>query len=560
MVLEDLTLSAIWSKSREEFRDLPCVGYAGGEIISYGQVDQNIQRLQYYLNSLGVKPRDKVAIVSESCPEWGQIYMAIVTMGGTVVPVMPDFSEEQLENILDHSESVFAFVSRKVLPRVINTKLAWNGRLGLIDRGVYQGKIGGEGEFKREGALFDSTSPGTDLIRATREDDLAAILYTSGTTGRSKGVMLSHRNISHNALSGTEVAKVTQDDRFLSVLPMAHSYECSLGLVSPLLAGASIHYIKGAPTGSILLPALEAVRPSLMLTVPVLMEKIYRLSILPKIRKSKLLSALYSHRPTQFLINRLILGKRLKKLFGGNMRFFGIGGAPLAPDVELFLRDAKFPYSVGYGLTETSPVLAGGLPSQSVFQGIGKAFPEVSLRIADVNPKTGHGEVQARGPNIMQGYYKDPEKTAEVFTEDGWFRTGDLGFLDKEGRLFLKGRLKSLILGPNGENIYPEEIEAVLNRNPFVLESLVIKIGNTLVARVQFNAERLDELVKTMKMSTQEEIQRYREELLETIKSTTNKSLSALSRLGKIIEQVEPFEKTPSLKIKRFLYTNLSMG
>ena len=249
-------------------------------------------------------------------------------------------------------------------------------------------------------------------------------------------------------------------------------------------------------------------------------------------------------------------GKSLYKLFGGRLQFYGVGGAPLAPDVEHFLRDAKFPYSVGYGLTETSPCLAGDKPSKSVFRAIGKPFPDVQLRVADVNPETGHGEIQAKGPNIMVGYYKDEEKTREVFTEDGWFKTGDLGYLNKNGILYIKGRLKNMILGPNGENIYPEEIEAVLNKDPLVAESLVTRIGNTLVARVHLNTEKLDELWEGIKHSP-EELNRKREELLEKIRQSANNSLSALSRLGKMIEQVEPFEKTPSLKIKRFLYNKL---
>jgi long-chain acyl-CoA synthetase len=323
-----------------------------------------------------------------------------------------------------------------------------------------------------------------------------------------------------------------------------------------MVGGASVHYIKGAPTARILLPALATVKPHHMLTVPLLIEKTYRSSILPKLMGKKVLKALYGFRPTQFLLNRFVVGKSLYKLFGGRLQFYGVGGAPLAPDVERFLRDAKFPYSVGYGLTETSPCLAGDKPSKSVFRAIGQAYPGVSLRVADVNPETGHGEVQAKGPTIMAGYYKDEEKTKEVFTKDGWFKTGDLGFLNKQNILYIKGRLKNMILGPNGENIYPEEIEAVLNRNPLVAESLVTRIGNTLVARVQLNTERLDELYKEFKQSySEEELRRRKEELLEKIRQTANDSLSALSRLGQMIEQVEPFEKTPSLKIKRFLYT-----
>ena len=556
--LDNYTLSEAWSKSREEYKNLPFLGYAGEELITYARADQNIRRIQTFLKGQGVKQGDKVALISEGRPEWGQVYLAVTTMGCTAVPVMADFSDIQMNNILEHSDSVFLFASEKVSMKLAASSLIESGRMAMIRDGIWSGRMmeGDDGtrSFREESNLFDADSPAEDLLYMAEEDDIAAILYTSGTTGNSKGVMLSHKNISHNAHSGIDIPGVLPGHNFLSVLPLAHSYECTLGLVLPMVGGASVHYIKGAPTARILLPALATVRPHHMLTVPLLIEKTYRSSILPKLTSSPVLRALYGFRPTQFLLNRFVAGKSLYKLFGGRLQFYGIGGAPLAPDVELFLRDAKFPYSVGYGLTETSPVLAGDKPCKSVFRAIGKAYPGVSIRVADINPETGHGEVQATGPTIMAGYYKDEEKTREVFTEDGWFKTGDLGFINKDNILYIKGRLKNMILGPNGENIYPEEIEAVLNRNPLVADSLVTRINNTLVARVQLNSERLDELFKDLK-SSPEELKRMKEDILEKIRQTANDSLSALSRLGQMIEQVDPFEKTPSLKIKRFLYT-----
>lgn len=558
--LDNYTLSEAWSKSREQYGELPFLGYAGEELITYADADRNIRSIQSFLKSRDIKRGDKVALISESRPEWGQVYLAVTTMGCTAVPVMADFSDVQMNNILEHSDSVFLFASEKVSPKLASAFLLQSGRMALIRDGIWTGRMesseGGALRFREEENLLDPSARGEDLLCMVEEDDIAAILYTSGTTGNSKGVMLSHKNISHNAHSGIEIPGVRPGHSFLSVLPLAHSYECTLGLVLPMVGGASVHYIKGAPTARILLPALATVKPQHMLTVPLLIEKTYRSSILPKLMGKKVLKALYGFRPTQFLLNRFVVGKSLYKLFGGRLQFYGVGGAPLAPDVERFLRDARFPYSVGYGLTETSPCLAGDKPSKSVFRAIGQAYPGVSLRIADVNPDTGHGEVQAKGPTIMAGYYKDGEKTKEVFTKDGWFKTGDLGFLNKQNILYIKGRLKNMILGPNGENIYPEEIEAVLNRNPLVAESLVTRIGTTLVARVQLNTERLDELYKEFKHScSEEELRRRKEELLEKIRQTANDSLSALSRLGQMIEQVEPFEKTPSLKIKRFLYT-----
>ncbi len=557
--LERFTLSDAWSKSRDAYGDLDFLGYAGKKSETYAEVAENIKKIQTFLKSEGVTFGDKVALISESRPEWGQIYLALTTMGAVAVPVMADFSGVQMVNILDHSDSVYLFASEKVLARLADCSLAKAGKLALLRDGFKTGTVVTEDEnvsFNETGDILAGEA--VDQLTSCEEDDLAAILYTSGTTGNSKGVMLTHRNITHNARIGVNIGEALPGERFLSVLPLAHSYECSLGLILPMQAGCGINYLEGAPTPRVMLKALSVVKPQLMLTVPILMEKIYRSSIAPKFAGSPVLRALYAFRPTQFLLNRLVAGKKLKKLFGGELHFFGIGGAPLAPDVEKFLRDAKFPYSVGYGLTETAPCLAGDSPCRSVFRAIGPAFEDVSLRIADVNPETGHGEIQAKGPNIMKGYYKDEEKTAEVFTEDGWFKTGDLGFLNRKNILFIKGRLKNMILGPNGENIYPEEIEAVISRDPYVQDALVTRIGNTLVALVHFNHDKLDEFIAGIKAKP-EDLAKVKEEMLEKIRQTANNSLTALSRLGKMIEQVEPFEKTPSLKIKRFLYTKIKL-
>jgi long-chain acyl-CoA synthetase len=558
--LDKYTLSETWSKSREAYKDLDFLGYAGEDSESFAQVARNIKRIQSYLKDSGVQVGDKVALISESRPEWGQIYLAVITMGAVCVTIMPDFPKDQTLNILDHSDSVFLFCSDKVLDKIPESAPAKSDKIVLIKDGLRCGKILKDKDsvsFEESGNLLkDDSFKEDDHLYDAEEDDIAAILYTSGTTGNSKGVMLSHKNITHNAYFGIPLCDASVGDSFFSVLPLAHSYECTLGLILPMISGASVHYIKGAPTARIMLPALQKVKPQQMLTVPLLIEKIYRSSIAPKFASKKILKALYSFRPTRFLLNRFVAGKKLKALFGGNLKFFGVGGAPLAPDVEMFLRDAKFPYSVGYGLTETAPLLAGDKPALAVYRAIGKATTDVQLRVVDINPESGDGEIQAMGPNVMLGYYKDKEKTAEVFTEDGWFKTGDLGYLDKNNVLFIKGRLKNMILGPNGENIYPEEIEAILNRDPFVQESLVARMGNTLVGRVQLNTEKLDEFIKNLK-GKPEELNRVREETLEKIRQTANSSLNTLSRLGKMVEQKEPFEKTPSMKIKRFLYTSL---
>jgi long-chain acyl-CoA synthetase len=370
-------------------------------------------------------------------------------------------------------------------------------------------------------------------------EDLATIIYTSGTSGSSKGVMLSSKNIISCAYSCFKFYKIRRQDRFLSILPLAHSYECSVGFLAPFISGASITYIDKPPSPSVLLPAVKIIRPTVIISVPLLIEKIFNNAIAPKLRKNKL----YKFHFTRPLAIRAA-GRKLLSALGGRIRFFGIGGAPLNPETEDFLNRARFPYAIGYGLTEASPLIAGNSPYRSSVRVAGTACEGVSIRIAEcaASVHAGIGEVQVKGPNIMLGYYEDPERTAEAFTSDGWLRTGDLGCLDKKGRLYIRGRLKAVILGPSGENIYPEEIEGLLGSSQLVEDALVYsgKKGE-LVALV-----RLTDVAKSAAVAI--------ESTLEDLRSWVNKKLADFSRLNRIEIRYEPFEKTPTMKIKRYLY------
>jgi long-chain acyl-CoA synthetase len=333
----------------------------------------------------------------------------------------------------------------------------------------------------------------------------------------------------------------------LSVLPLAHMYEFTQGFMTPLLEGANITYLGLKPSPTLMLKALEDIKPHYILSVPLLIEKIYKNSVLQPINKSALLSKLYKVPAMRKLLNRFVIGKKLKKLFGGRLKFFGIGGAPLSDTVEQFLREAAFPYAIGYGLTETSPCLAGSAPYKTVFRAIGPAFDNVKIRVSET------GEIQASGDTIMKGYFRDEELTSKVFTEDGWFKTGDLGSIDEKGNLFIKGRLKNLILGPAGENIYPEEIENILKAEPLVSECLVLKEDNGLVARVFFDDEKLKQHFEGLAANISH-FNKWKEETMEALRKNLNQKLSGGSKINKIIEQETPFELTPSLKVKRFLY------
>jgi long-chain acyl-CoA synthetase len=527
------TLRALLERSVAKFAGRPALSTVGGRPTTYAELGSRVAALSAELRGCGVGPGDPVAILGRNMPQWPVAYLAVVTMGAVAVPILPDFSEDEIGNILRHSGSRAAFVSAPQLARLSSVA----GAVPVLFR------LDDLSRLKGAAARAPSDAP------AVTGESLAAIIYTSGTTGRSKGVMLTHANLVSNVRATAIAVPIREDDRLLSVLPLAHTYECTLGLLIPLMCGACVSYLDRPPSSSALLPALREVRPTMMLTVPLIIDGIYRKQVLPRLTAHPLLGAVYRIPIVRRLLHRAA-GRRLRDTFGGRLRFFGVGGAALATDVERFLREARFPYAVGYGLTETSPLIAGCGPAVTRFRSTGPAIPGVEIRIDAADPATGEGEIVVRGPNVMAGYYKDPQRTAEVLDRSGWLRTGDRGVLDGSGYLFIRGRSKTMILGASGENIYPEEIEAVINEHDFVEESLVFEREGKLVARVRLNYERLQARLRV----GAEQVAREAEALLQDLRRGVNGRLAAFSRLGEVVEQVEPFEKTPTLKIKRFLY------
>ncbi|NQU54269.1 MAG: AMP-binding protein, partial [Bacteroidetes bacterium] len=338
-----------------------------------------------------------------------------------------------------------------------------------------------------------------------------------------------------------------------SVLPLSHTLENTVGFLLPIKYGASIHYLRKPPVASVLLPALQKVKPTIMLTVPLIIEKVFRMKILPAFQKSPVIRFLYSLSPIRKVLHKVAAAK-LHKSFGGELKFFGIGGAKLDSTVERFLKEGKFPYAIGYGLTETSPILAGAVGGNTQIGSTGIAMEGVTLRIANADPITGEGEIQAQGENVMRGYYKSAEATKEVFTEDGWFRTGDRGTFDKNNLLHIKGRIKTMIIGASGENIYPEEIESVINKMKFVVESLVKEEKGKLVAMIHLNMEEMEENFKHLKLEAKQYFAEKSEEVLIEIHKKVNTELNKFSRIQQVVLQPNPFERTPTKKIKRFLY------
>lgn len=561
---EKLTLKAVLNKSAKLYGNRPALGWVNETPFTYIEVAHQVEELSQFLHQEGIIMGDRVAILSENHPRWGIAYFAITTMGAVVVPILPEFRANEVNHILRHASAKAIFISKKQLEKLEEDQFDNLYAIISIEEFIKIPRPGGKDLIKEvvsEGSKELSRLKEAAL-RLTRflpsevqEDDLASIIYTSGTTGHSKGVMLTHKNIVFDALATLQIQNVTENDRLLSILPLSHTYECTLGLITPFIRGASIFYLDKPPTARVLIPALAQIKPTMMLTVPLIMEKIFKAQILPKLTRTRLLRRLYQIKAIRKRLHRMA-GKKLMTMFGGKLRFYGIGGAAVAPEVEQFLQDAHFPYAIGYGLTETSPLVAGTSPEKTRFRSTGPALPGVEVKIDNPHPETNEGEILVKGPNVMRGYYNDPDRTTAAFTTDGWFRTGDLGLLNADNYLFIKGRLKNMILGPSGENIYPEEIESVINEFNYVLESLVFEQNRQLFARIHLNYEELDKQFADRKLS---EVQSEKQilELLENLRQQVNQRVPGFCRIHKMIEQPVPFEKTPTQKIKRFLYVTM---
>lgn len=540
------TFPAIFRETVNKFGNHNAYSFAGEKARTYREAGREIDALSAFLEKLDIKPGDRVAILSTNMPNWSSAYFSVTFMGAVAVPVLPDFSATEVANVLNHSGSKAIFVSSSLLPKIEGSESEdLKTVIQIEDYSVISPEA--------SSAKYDPLAAPSGKYDV-KEDDLASIIYTSGTTGRSKGVMLTHGNISYNALQGKKVQPLDENDRFLSVLPLSHTYENTLGLILPMLCGSCVYYLRKPPTPAVLLPALAEIRPTVMLTVPLIIEKIYFNKILPAFRDKLILRILYK---LSFIRKKLhaAAGKKLMKTFGGKLKFYGIGGAKLNRQVEKFLLEAKFPYAIGYGLTETSPLLAGANPQHSVFDSTGPAVMDVELKINNPDKLTGEGEIWAKGPNIMKGYYNEPDMTSEVLTPDGWFKTGDLGVFDSKNNLYIKGRIKNMIVGASGENIYPEEIESVINNFRYVVESLVIQQKGKLVAYVHLNMEELEKKYQNLKEDMTRQYEERKEELLLELQKYVNSHVNKFSQINKVVLQQVPFQKTATMKIKRFLYT-----
>jgi len=539
-----LTFPSLLKKTVSEFGHRPAYAFVGEEPLTYQEVGDTVQSVISMLEKLGVKPGDKVGLLSANMPNWGVTFFAITSMGAVIVPMLPDFSQLEISNVIEHSDMETIFVSKSLYGKV--TRAENSGIKNII-------KIEDFSLAKSESeVLFDAKAISAKTYDI-KELDMASIIYTSGTTGKSKGVMLSHKNICFTAVKSRIIQPVNDHDRFLSVLPLSHTYENTLGLILPLLGGSCVYYLKKPPTPAVLLPALKLIRPTIMLTVPLIIEKIYKGKIVPAFTEKAVTRALYKIPMLRKKFNRLA-GKKLLRTFGGELNFFGIGGAKLNKEVEKFLIEAKFPYAIGYGLTETSPLLAGIQPDKTKLQSTGTALDGIELKIHKPGKYTGEGEIWAKGANVMMGYYKDHSLTKEVLTDDGWFKTGDLGLFDEDNYLYIRGRSKNVIIGASGENIFPEDIESVINNFKHVAESLVIQQKGKLVALVHFNREEIEHQYKHMKDGVSQVVDDKCEELKKELRVYVNEKVNKFSKIQVVETMKEEFEKTATKKIKRFVY------
>ena len=534
------TLYELVRNSVEKFASKVAFSMFEGDDVTYAEVGRRIEKVQEILTGAGLRAGDKVALLSSNMPNWGVCYFAVTSAGMVAVPILPDFSGEELDMIIAHSEAKALLVSDRLFTKLSKQTIE---RLNVVVRtknlGVIAQRVRGEG-----------------TMAVPKPDDLAVIIYTSGTTSKPKGVMLTHAALCAQVGISSGIFPVLPDDVFLSVLPLSHTYECSIGMFYPFSMGARVVYLDRPPTASALMPALRAVRPSVMLIVPLIIEKIYRHQVLAKFNSNGFWRTLYKVGFLRRYLHR-VAGKKLLKLFGGRLRFLGIGGAKLDGGAEKFLLEAKVPYAIGYGLTETAPLLAGAAPSQVRLGSTGPQAPGVQLRLEHINPDTRQGEVVALTPSVMLGYFKNPEATKEVFTDDGWFRTGDLGEFDKDGWLYIKGRLKNMIVGPGGENIYPEDIETVLNSHVYIADSIVTEQEGRLVALVHFNRDEIEAMVdnwreewETKKEAWEAKTEQLKKEIMDFVNAKVNR----FSRISEVVEEKDDFAKTPTHKIKRFLY------
>ncbi len=530
-----------------QWNDVALTDYGEDHEYTFGEMAIEMLRLHLLFEKLGIKRGDKIALAGRNCANWAVAYLSIAAYEGVCVSILQDFTAEDICHLLEHSDSELLFVGPYVWKELQNQTMPdkVKAALSLTDWTPLYVKEGIEVPDKNDwDALFNAKYPhgieAKDIYFSADPNTLSLINYTSGSTGSPKGVMLNGRSLSNNVEVGMKMLPVDPGQRLVSMLPLAHMFGQVCELLYPLCSGTHIYFLTKSPTPSILLKALKEVQPYLVVTVPLVIEKIYKKNLDPMLSKWAIRT--FWHVP---IIGDLIKGRvksGLRNAFGGHLRYFICGGAAMNPVVEKCLMDIHFPLSIGYGMTECGPLIGGNPPKYFKARTGGVPVMNMEVKIDEPN-EAGIGEILVKGENVMMGYYKNPEATKAAFTEDGWLRTGDLGRQDKKHNIYIKGRCKTMFLGASGQNIYPEEIEDKLNNQEAVGESLIVEREGKLVALV-FPDETL-----TKRMSI-EEIQALMKANLEKL----NHLIPSYSKVSNIEVQDKPFEHTPKRSIKRFLY------
>jgi long-chain acyl-CoA synthetase len=533
----------------EDYSDMPAFSDFKGDTITFKEVGKSIYRCHQVYKALGIKPGDKVALIGRNSTNWALIYLGTVTYGATIVPILPDFSPSDINHIVNHSESVLLFSTDQIFDKVDETKMpSLKGIISVNDLSVIvdnNGKVrkAVEKAQKEISKTDDSFDVGMIDFFSPKPDDVMVLSYTSGTSGFSKGVLLPHRSIWSNVQYARDTFDIIPGERIVSFLPLAHAYGCLFEFLWPFTEGCHVTFLSRTPSPQIITEAFRSIKPHLILSVPLVLEKIFKKQILPKLEKKSLKALLKLP-----VLNKLLYAKikdKLTEVFGGEFREMIVGGAALNKDVEIFLRKIGFPLTIGYGMTECGPLISYAPWDETKPQSAGRIVHIMELKIDSDDPYNKVGEILVRGENNMIGYYKNKQATSEMLDSEGWLHTGDLGVIDKDNFIFIKGRSKNMILGPSGQNIYPEEIEAVINNKEYVQECLVREDNGKIEALVYPDYEAVD----AEDLGDQDI-----EKILQKIKKEVNQELPAFMNISRIVLFPEEFEKTPKKSIKRYKY------
>ncbi len=541
-------LIGLYAEAFRENWSEPAFSDFQGPTCTYGEAAQLIRQIHCYFRESGLKRGDKIALLGRNSANWAIVFLAISGYGAVSVPVLPDFNPEDITHILNHSESVFLFAADNLFDKLDSGKIqGLKGVVSLTNFSALSFQL--QDEKERWARCFTPEHAGKSVpenfeLDEYEAEDLSIISYTSGTSGFTKGVMIPARSLLSNIIYAQEHMPLKAGDRIVSFLPMAHVFGLLFEFLFPVSVGCHVTFLSKAPTPQLIVKAFQEVKPRLILSVPLVIEKIYRKRILPALEKPV----------AKFLLKvpgiNLLLHKKIRaslvETFGGNFHEIVIGGAPLNKEVELFFRKIKFPFTIGYGMTECGPLISYETWTTFRPSSAGKLVDRMEVRIDSSDPFNQVGEIQVKGTNVMLGYYKNEKATADAIDPEGWLHTGDLGIIDSDNFIYIRGRSKNMLLGPSGQNIYPEEMEAKLSNYPFVLECVITEREGRLVAFVYPDPEQIEaEKADNARLK----------EIMEENCRQVNKELSKFAQLSSIMLVDREFEKTPKRNIKRYLYT-----